>query len=96
MPHFNLHFTTSIAAIPMERALQIVPTLSLADLIQLLIIIANRIQLLNGQANHVPPPPVRPARAPGICGCDCMICGAPCGRQKPGHAHHRCYQHRNQ
>ena len=88
------------APAPMDRALPIVQTLTLAELIQLLIVIANRIQLLSGPPcnTYTPPPRARPQQEPvgGFCGCQCMICGAPCGRQKAGHTHHRCYQHRHQ
>ena len=71
----------------MDRALPLVQTLTLAELIQLLIVIANRIQLL-----QVPPPPVynppqrpQPARGQQLYGFPCMFCGALCGGQKEGH-----------
>ena len=82
----------------MDHTLPIVQTLSLANLIQLLIITANRIQLLSGPpcSTYAPPPRTRPLREPAQCGCQCMICGAPCATQKAGHTHHRCYQHRHQ
>ena len=82
----------------MDRALPLVQNLTLAELLQLLIIIANRMQVLTAPPPPAYHPPQRnnPVRGQQLCGFPCMIYGAPCGRKKEGHNHHRCYQHRHQ
>ena len=62
----------------------LVQTLTLAELIELLIVIANRIQLLQVPPHPVynPPQRPRPARGQQLYGFPCMFCGAPCGGKR--------------
>ena len=72
----------------------VVETLSLGELLQLLIVIANRIQNLTYQGPPPAAPPRQPPlRQPFICEFHCQLCQAPCNRNKAGHSHHRCGAH---
>jgi len=81
----------------MDRAKPIVETLTLGELLQLLIFIVNRIQALTYQTPPpVTPPAQPPLRAPFVvCEFHCQLCQAPCNRNKAGHSHHRYGLHRN-
>ena len=94
--HWVISILTYFHSFIMDRAKPLVETLTLGELLQLLIFIVNRIQALTYQTPPpVTPPAQPPLRAPFVCEFHCQLCQAPCNRNKAGHSHHRCGLHRN-